>query len=163
MLHFRRRPSRFVCRFLGSITKSKKPSVYVDGVKESGKGQGSSQTGLNSSKHVVIQITRWSKQGATIISTLLMKTIVIRESFSRRPVHCQEGRHRNNTPNTLTLLCLLMILGDSLHKRSTTFAQSWIELTPHQISLTTRPGVASKNIRMLAHPSLTSSLYRLKV
>lgn len=141
MLHFRRRPSRFVCRFLGSITKSKKPSVYVDGVKESGKGQGSSQTGLNSSKHVVLQITRWSEQGATIISTLLMKTIVIRESFSRRPVHCQEGRHRNNTPNTLTLLCLLMILGDSLHKRSTTFAQSWIELTPHQISLTTRPGV----------------------
>lgn len=81
MLHFKRRPSRFVCRFLGSITKSKKPSVYVDGVKESGKGQGSSQTGLNSSKHVVIHITRWSKQGATIISTLLMKTIVIREKL----------------------------------------------------------------------------------
>ena len=49
------------------------------------------------------------------------------------------------------------------HKRSMTFAQSWMELTPHQISLTTRPGVASKSTRVLAYPSLTSSLYRLKV
>ena len=44
-----------------------------------------------------------------------------------------------------------------------TFAQSWIELTPHQISLTTRPGAAFKSTRILAHPSLTSRLYRLKV
>ena len=50
-----------------------------------------------------------------------------------------------------------------LHKRSMTFVQSWIELTPHQISLTTRPGVESKSTRMLAHLPLTSSLYRLKV
>ena len=49
------------------------------------------------------------------------------------------------------------------HKRSMTFAQSWMELTPHQISLTTRPGVASKSTRLLAHPSVTSRLYRLKV
>ena len=47
-----------------------------------------------------------------------------------------------------------MILGDSLH----TFAQSWIELTPHQINQTT-----SKSIHMLAHPSLISGLYRLNV
>ena len=43
--HFRRRLSRFVCGFLGSITKSRKLSVYVDGMKEYGEGQGSSQTG----------------------------------------------------------------------------------------------------------------------
>ena len=55
-----------------------------------------------------------------------------------------------------------MILGDSLHKRLMTFPQSWTELTPHQISLTTPPGVASKSTRILAHPSLTSSLYRLE-
>ena len=36
-------------------------------------------------------------------------------------------------------------------------------IDPHQISLTTRPGVASKSTRILAHPLLTSSLYRLKV
>ena len=95
----------------------------------------------------------------TIISILLMKMIVIKESFSRRPVHC-----RNNTSNTLTLLYLLMILGNSLYKRSMSFAKSWIALTPHWIgSLNIRSGVASENIRVLARPSLTSSLYRLKV
>ena len=41
----KKRLSQFVRRFLGSITKSRTPSVYVDGMKEYGKGQGSSQTG----------------------------------------------------------------------------------------------------------------------
>ena len=105
------------------------------------------------------QITLYSKQGMTIISILLMKMIVIKESFSRRPVYC-----RNNTSSTLTLLCLLVILGNSLYKRSMSFAKSWIALTPHWIgSLNIRSGVASESILVLARPSLTSSLYRLKV
>ena len=47
-------------------------------------------------------------------------------------------------------------IGDDIRLKPT-------ELTPHQISLNTRPGVASKSTRIVAHRSLTSSLYLLKV
>ena len=43
---------------------------------------------INQMPPLLSSLTTLMSLVVTIISTLLMKTIVIRESFSRRPVHC---------------------------------------------------------------------------
>ena len=132
MLHFKRRLSRLVRGFLSSITKSKKPSVDVDGVKDYGERGGSSQTGLislrqsrNHTNHVMEQTRR------DCYFNLINENNCDQRKLFKTASALIGGSSQDNTPSTLALLCLPMILGDSLYKRSMSFAQSWKECIPH--------------------------------